>query len=79
MFKAFFMVVRGEISLIIPSEELRTIVEELRKIVAKLDEIKSALATERRVGARFITASEFMEAVKICGVEVRPGYWPKQD
>jgi hypothetical protein len=45
--------------------KLGAIVEEIRKIVAKLEEIKSALATERRIGARFITASEFMQSVKI--------------
>ncbi len=59
------MVVKGEITLKIPSEEFGTIVEEIRKIIARLDEIKFALSTERRVGARFITASEFMESVKI--------------
>ena len=59
------MVVRGEITLKIPSEEFGTIVEDIRKIITKLDEIKFALSTERRVGARFITASEFMELVRI--------------
>ena len=51
------MVVRGEITLKIPSEEFGTIVEDIRKIITKLDEMKFALSTERRVGARFITAS----------------------
>jgi len=34
-------------------------------MTAKLDEIKIAMSTEGRIGARFITSSEFMEAVKI--------------
>ncbi len=59
------MVVKGEITLKIPSEEFGMIVEDIRKIITKLDEIKFALSTERRVGARFITAFEFMESVRI--------------
>jgi len=59
------MVIKGEITLKVPSEDLASIMDEIRKMTAKLDEIKFAMSTERRVGARFITASEFMEAVKI--------------
>jgi hypothetical protein len=36
-----------------------------KKIVTKLDEIKIALSTESRTISRFITAGEFMEAVRI--------------
>ena len=59
------MVVNGEVIIEIPDDQFELILLELRKLVSKMDEIKFTLSNERRVGARFITAMEFMESVKI--------------
>jgi len=59
------MLAKGDIIVKIPDDQLDSLKSELQKIVSTLEQIKVALSTERRVGARFITAAEFMEAVKI--------------
>ncbi len=59
------MLAKGDIIVKIPDNQLDSLKSELQKIVSTLEQIKIALTTERRAGARFITAAEFMEAVKI--------------
>lgn len=59
------MSLQGEIILRISDDQLEFLKQELQNISSQLDQIKKTLSTERKVGAMFITAAEFMGAVKI--------------
>jgi len=60
------MKIKGVIEVKIPEEGLEPIMQEIRKIVSTLEEIKLALSKEHnKAGSPYLTAIEFMDAVKI--------------